>query len=130
MSIPYVQYIGLLNVLHSVPLPPALNPNTFSAFHREGYTLPFDSERRLARILAFLASASDGPVAIPAVCLAQEGEPPCLQVLLAVNKSNLSSNREVHLRMKEELDQILLPLSSGTNGMLDTGRITLSTDDM
>lgn len=78
---------------------------------KAGYTLPFSVERSLAGILAFLASASDGPHSIPAVCLREVPETRCLNLIVAVNKSKASDGNEMLQRLQRDFEDLFTILA-------------------
>lgn len=108
--------IGLLSLLHSVPIPPSRNPTDNVLLRQEGYTLSFLRERSLAGTLAFLSSLKDGPDHIPAVCVEERPDPSVLNVLLAVNKAKPGDGKEVLKDLKLGFERIFTLLSQVSNG--------------
>ncbi|KAI8623406.1 hypothetical protein F5Y19DRAFT_492640 [Xylariaceae sp. FL1651] len=103
--------IAILNLLHNVPAQPSSNPVMPIQSRTSGYHLPFETERSLATILAFLAAVNDDPNRIPAICIQEVPNADILNVLLAVNKSTADAGAQ-HLRtIKAGFDKIFTLLS-------------------
>ncbi|KAK3081601.1 hypothetical protein LTS18_004956, partial [Coniosporium uncinatum] len=103
--------IVLLHLLQPVMTLPFENPVSDALVHRGGYTLPFDRERRLASILAFLSSTKDDPKHIPAVCVAEDAESKSLNVMLAVNKTNPQDGNQALQQLEKGFEGIFQVLS-------------------
>ncbi|KAK8078115.1 hypothetical protein PG996_004285 [Apiospora saccharicola] len=95
IAVECAESIALLSLLHTVPIQPYSNSPAYLPKYKEGYTLSFEQERRLAGVLAFLSSISNDPNYIPAICLREERKPTSLNVLLAVNKGNKDDGNHV-----------------------------------
>ncbi|KAK8134627.1 hypothetical protein PG984_006639 [Apiospora sp. TS-2023a] len=76
------------------------NPRTNTPIS-EAYTLSFEDEEVLASLLAFLSSntTSEEAAHVTAVCI-KENRPPCLDVLLAVNKGHPDDGESVLREVK------------------------------
>ncbi|KAI1212745.1 uncharacterized protein F4807DRAFT_348347 [Annulohypoxylon truncatum] len=100
------EWIAALHFLHHVPVNPSSNPVTTIQTRSAGYTLPFEKERDLASTLAFLAFRNDDNNHIPAVCVEEGPNAAHINVLLAVNKLEYSSGRQVLEGLKKSFDGI------------------------
>jgi hypothetical protein len=106
--------ISLLSLLHTVPTRPQSNtPKSLPA--SESYTLPFDKERSLASILAFLSSTKDDSNHIPAVCITEEPDSRCLNVFLAVNKKSSNDGDYLLNDLTREFENIFHVLRTAIN---------------
>lgn len=113
--------VALLSLLHSVsnssPLqsvPAPLSSNTIARLPSGGKDniLPFDRERRLVGILAFLVQTEDDPNHIPAGCTEQAPELGGLNVLLAVNRSKWNDGDTILHDLQQCFDGLFSVLST------------------
>lgn len=107
--------IALCLFLHPIPERPSQNPVTSLATTKEGYILPFDKERALANIPAFLAKSKDGSDYIPAICV-EEDKRSHLNVLLAINKRSRCDGDYIHRELKHSFEKIFAVLSTASYG--------------
>jgi hypothetical protein len=114
-AIARAESIALLHLLHSVPTLPSSNPPDHLPL-RQGYTLPFTTERNLTGTFAFLSNAKDDPDHIPAVCVKENSESSSISVLLAVNKSKPADGNEVLQELKHSFERISAILSEVADG--------------
>ncbi len=114
--------IAVLHLLNPAPAPYSSNPVADHVSSQIGYTLPFEIERSLASTLAFLARVDDNPNYVPAICLKEDPEATCLNVLLAVNKTSADCGNEVLGNLKEKFGDIFALLSEvgGTLKIIQT----------
>jgi hypothetical protein len=103
--------IALLYILHSVPNQPSRNSVDLLPIRQKGYTLSFLRERKLVGTLAFLSSLKDGPEHIPAVCVQEDPETACLNILLAVNKAKPGDGNGVLQSLKLGFEGIIAVLA-------------------
>lgn len=108
--------IALLHLLHSVPTLPSSNPIDNLPLQQDGYTLSFSRERSLVGTLAFLSNTVDDPNHIPALCVEEDPESSCLNVLLAVNRTNWNDGIQVLQDLKRAFERIFDILSEVSNG--------------
>ncbi|KAI1741950.1 hypothetical protein F4680DRAFT_50162 [Xylaria scruposa] len=111
MTIRYTENIAMLHILHRVPALPSSNFKTDAQFKQTGYSLPFTEERRLAGVFAFLAHIDDDSDHIPAVCLHEIPKQGTINILLAVNKSELADSEAYLSTIKGGFDRITTTLS-------------------
>lgn len=108
--------ISILHLLHSVPALPHRNSIDDNFIRNDGYSLPFDQERKLVGILAFLSSLKDGPDHIPAVCVQENTTHRRLQVLVAVNKRTHQDGNKALGLIKEGFESIFAFLGQTSEG--------------
>lgn len=108
--------IAHLYMLHSVPVQPHANSLSHLPTFREGYTLPFDQERLLASVLAFLSGIEDDPSHVTAVCVKENQSTSSLEVLLAVNKGKPDDGESVLRELKQGFEKLFTELSQVSGG--------------
>ena len=120
-AITCAENVALLSLLHSVSnsspvqsVPAPLSSNTIAHLPsgRKDNILPFDRERRLVGILAFLAQTEDDPNHILAVCIEPSSEIGSLNVLLTVNRSKWSDGDTILHDLKQCFDGLFSVLST------------------
>ncbi|KAL4907216.1 hypothetical protein BDW74DRAFT_148753 [Aspergillus multicolor] len=114
-SIVCAENIALSSLFHSIPVAPTRNGPSSLPPPKANYTLPFDTERRLAGTLAFLAQSKDDVDHIPAVCL-EETEAGTLNVIVAVNKATHTNGEGALLRIEKGFESIFAVLAGGFVG--------------
>ncbi|KAL4864154.1 hypothetical protein BDV12DRAFT_201387 [Aspergillus spectabilis] len=104
--------IAISYLLRSVPSPPSRNrADCLPAFRRHS-KLPFDTERKLAGTLAFIAHSKDDVDHIPAVCLEEDPESGSLNVIFAVNKASYNDGKDAICRIKQGFERIFAILAT------------------
>ena len=98
--------LRLLHRPHYMVSQPFTNPNTDRQHQQPGYTLPFDTEKKLASTLAFLASTVHRPDNVTAICIQENPQIPCLNVLMAINKASATSGTGVMDCIKQKFGDI------------------------
>ncbi|KAH8698773.1 hypothetical protein BGW36DRAFT_426464 [Talaromyces proteolyticus] len=113
LQIRCAENIALALILHTVPSPPTDNkwPNNVSHNLQKKYSLPFDKERSLTGIIAFLSSLRDDPDHIPAVCVREDPDGGGLNVIVAVNKRRESDGNSLLQDLKGGFEQIFQTLA-------------------
>lgn len=121
--------IALSSFFHQVPASPTRNAVDLSSIDQENYVLPFDKERGLTEVLAFLAKTKDGPDHVPAVCVEQDLSRTALNVILAINKSNHADGNDLLQGLKisfEEIFRVLHIARSGGSSSLGIYLLTIT----
>jgi hypothetical protein len=103
--------IAVLDLLHSVPIPPVENSIEGINHRRHAYSLPFEEERRLTNILAFLSSIKDDYRHIPAIAILEGLQPFKLSLLIAVNKQSHDDGKYDLQQIKAGFDGVFVALS-------------------
>lgn len=110
------ELIALLYLLHSVPkLPSSHQPDVVLSCKNE-YALSFESEKELTNTLAFLASTSDDPDHIPAVCVRESSASANISVYVAINKKSVGDGAIVLQSVADGFRNIFTTLSGVDNG--------------
>ncbi|KAL4782866.1 hypothetical protein BJX76DRAFT_358500 [Aspergillus varians] len=97
-------------LLRRVAVPPSRNSADCLPASSDQYTLSLDTERELASTLAFLAHSKDDVDHIPAVCIEEDIDSRCLNVIFAVNKDSYSGGDDAIRRIKQGFESILTVL--------------------
>lgn len=123
-AIACAENIAVLHLLHSEASSrfstlssPFSNPVEDYHSQRAGYTLPFDKEKSLVGILAFLAHPNDDPNTIPAVCIEENPGAKGIKVLLSVNKASADDGKQILDDLKLRFNGIFA-LMDQVEGML------------
>lgn len=123
-AIACAENIAVLHLLHSEASSrfstlssPFSNQVANHQSQRTGYILPFDREKSLTGILAFLAHINDDPNIIPAVCIEEIPGAQRINVLLAVNKASADDGKQILDDLKLRFNEIFA-LMAGVEGML------------
>ncbi len=102
------QAIIFLQMLNETPEEPSENPlDRFSAqagSFSSGRVLKPKQEKLLVEALAFLASSSDDPSKVMALCIEEGQEPPSLIIRVAVNRGGTANVTEGFERMARVLE--------------------------
>lgn len=120
LQITSAENIALFSLLHDVPVRPSTNKAISSLnlpiqqTSRRNYKLSFDTERRLADILAFLASIEDDPNYIPAVCVGEDQDEKNLNVYIAINKRHWNDGDGLLQDTKQKFEKIFHLLENGS----------------
>ncbi|GAB0136357.1 hypothetical protein EsDP_00004660 [Epichloe bromicola] len=114
--------VAILRLLHSVPVPPSRNLMDDRSIRHDGYSLPFDRERELVGVVAFLSSLTDDSEHIPAVCVEEKHAPSSqgAQVLLAVNRKSPYDGDGTLALIRRGLQSIFAILGRVSDGKPDT----------
>lgn len=120
--------IAALFLLHQpkqVVADPSQNRDTHSLPEQSEYVLPFEVERRLTGAFAFLSGRTHGPNNVTAVCILEAPEaPPCLKVMVAVNRQNARDGSHVLDCLRAEFENIFALLAQ-VEGRLHLGAVLI-----
>lgn len=117
LAVACAESIAFLHVLHQVPQLPSTNPIPDSQLQQsDGHLLPFEKERHLASILAFLSSTRTDANRIPALYVRENQQDMRLEVILAVNEEKYQSGNQARKRMKDCLKSISAALVVSLEG--------------
>ncbi|BCS19488.1 nucleic acid/nucleotide deaminase domain-containing protein [Aspergillus puulaauensis] len=104
--------IALSSLVCSIPAPPSDNNTECLPSSNRKYTLPLDTERQLARTLAFLSHSKDDVNHIPAVCLEEDQDTGGLNVIFAVNRTSHKDGGAAMARIKTGFDRLFSTLAN------------------
>ncbi|KAL2833013.1 hypothetical protein BDW59DRAFT_169255 [Aspergillus cavernicola] len=116
-SIVCAENIAIFFLLHSIPVPPSRNSTDYLLAHQRHYTLPINTERKLARTLAFLAHSKNNTDHIPALYLEKEPDLETLKVIITVNKTNYYNSKGLILCIKQGFEIIFAVLARVLTGI-------------
>lgn len=111
-----VAALRLLHKPHHMVSQPFTNPDINRQQQWPGYTLPFDTEKKLASTLAFLASTIHRSDNVTAICIQENRQTSCLNVLVAINKASATSGMGTLDCVKQTFGNIF-SLLADTDGM-------------
>ena len=114
------EYIAALSLLHQpsqVIARPFENLDTSYQRQLSGYTLQFDEERDLAAALAFLAPRNDKPRDITALCIQEDLDKSCLNVLVAINKAMPNDGNGVLTLLSQDFGELFAMLAQVDGGL-------------
>lgn len=107
LAIACAESVAFLYLLHQVPSQVLSNPVPKSPpYLAQDYFLPFEKERNLASILAFLSCTKHDPNRIPALCVKEDQHKMSLEVFVAVNEERVSSASQERSSIKKSLQFI------------------------
>ncbi|PKS11267.1 hypothetical protein jhhlp_003029 [Lomentospora prolificans] len=109
-SVSCAKNIALLRFLHEIPELPTRNQRNRVPFRDEDYQLPFDRERQLAGILAFLSRVKDDPYRVPAISLQECPKGRSVNVLIAVNRKSAADGKVAVQKIADGFQRIFEPL--------------------
>lgn len=89
---------------------PFVNPQSLHRRQWPGYSLPFDVETKLTSTLAFLASTIHKSETVTATCIQEIPEASAVNVLVAINKANVTEGKRVLVRIRRELREVFAAL--------------------
>ncbi|KAL2782646.1 hypothetical protein BJX66DRAFT_350705 [Aspergillus keveii] len=104
--------IAISYLLRNVPAPPSSNRTHCLYAPRGRSTVSFDTERKLAGALAFIAHNRDDVEHIPALCLEEDPESGSLNVIFAVNKASYNDGENAIRCIKEGFERIFAILAT------------------
>ncbi|KAL5333678.1 hypothetical protein BJX70DRAFT_380326 [Aspergillus crustosus] len=104
--------IAISYLLRNIPAPPSTNRTDCLPASKRRSTLSFDTERKLAGTLAFIAHSKDDVDHIPALCLEEDPESGILKVILAVNKASYNDGEDAICRIKQGFEHIFAILAT------------------
>lgn len=104
--------IAISHLLRNVPAPPSSNRTHCPPAPRRRSTLSFDTERKLAGALAFIAHIKDDAENIPALCLEEDPESGSLNVIFAVNKASYNDGEDAICGIKQGFERIFAILAT------------------
>lgn len=108
--------IAISYLLRNIPAPPSSNRTHCPPGSRTRFTLSFDTERKLAGTLAFIAHRKDDAEHIPALCLEEDTESSSLNVILAVNKASYNDGEDAIRCIKQGFERIFAILATVSSG--------------
>lgn len=112
----YTEQIALSSFFYDVPSKPVRNHINEQFLDQNDYILPFDKERSLADIVAFLSKTKDGHDHIPAAALEQDPSGKSFNVLLAINKRTWGDGDDILSKLKEEFEVVFGVLQNSQYG--------------
>ncbi|CZS95265.1 uncharacterized protein RAG0_05001 [Rhynchosporium agropyri] len=83
--------VGLLQLLNDTPSLPSENAPNVASISGSAHVLPFLKEKELVQTLAFIASSTDDPAKVIAVCVEEGIDQKSMTVKLAVNTGDLDN---------------------------------------
>lgn len=104
--------IGLSSLICKVPAPPSRDDTVCLSSLNRNYALPLNTERQLARTLAFLSHSKDDSDHIPALCLEEDQDTGGLNVIFAVNRISHKDGGAAIDRIKAGFDRLFSNLAS------------------
>ncbi|KAI1269524.1 hypothetical protein F5Y18DRAFT_422473 [Xylariaceae sp. FL1019] len=104
--------IALLYLLHRVPEPPSKNPRLDCETPLGQHTLTLGDERRICSTLAFLAYPKDDPNRVAAVCLQEDINAECINIILSINKRTQTGEHGTLLLLKKNFEMIFAILAN------------------
>lgn len=117
LAVACAESIAFLYVLHKVPKQPSVNPIPDSQLQQsDGHLLPFEKERHLASILAFLSYTGTDSNRIPALYVRENQQDMRLEVILAVNEEEYLSGSQAREYTKDCLKSISAALAVSLEG--------------
>ncbi|OGM39209.1 hypothetical protein ABOM_012229 [Aspergillus bombycis] len=104
--------IAISYLLRNVPAPPSRNRTHCQTVSGRRSTLSFDTERKLASTLAFIAHSKDDVEHIPALCLEEDTDSGSLNVIFAVNKASYNDGEDTIRYIKQGFERIFAILAT------------------
>ncbi|RAH53807.1 hypothetical protein BO85DRAFT_491931 [Aspergillus piperis CBS 112811] len=104
--------IAISHLLRNVAAPPSSNRTHCPPALRRRSTLSFDTERKLAGALAFIAHIKDDAENIPALGLEEDPESGSLNVIFAVNKASHNDGEDAICGIKQGFERIFAILTT------------------
>lgn len=120
--------VALLSLLSPVPARPSKSPVVCPQGRLEGYTLPFESERKLCYTLAFLSSITESTKHITAVSIRENKEAGTLDVLLAVNQTSHKDGSSLVVKLEQGFRSLFSLVSEFNAGKSSEGKLAAPTE--
>lgn len=112
IKIACAENIAISHLLRNVPAPPSSNRTHCPPAPRSRSALSFDTERKLAGTLAFIAHSKDDVEHIPALCLEEDPKSGILNVIFAVNKASYNDGEDAVRRIQQGFERIFAILAT------------------